>query len=58
MNHVARETAVLMNASESGRDDVTLTITEVTEFDRLITVFDVVEEHLLDPRLLTQVYSS
>lgn len=47
-----------MNAFQSGRDDVTLTVTEVTEFDRMTAVFDVVEEHLLDPHLLTQTYSS
>lgn len=47
-----------MNASQPSRDDVMLTGTEVTEFDRLITVFEVDEEHLLDPGLLAHVYSS
>ncbi|HJD78163.1 hypothetical protein SAMN06295981_0232 [Corynebacterium pollutisoli] len=43
----------------SNREHVTLSTTEVTEFDRLATelgVFEVSEERVLHPGILTQVY--
>ncbi|WP_197088339.1 hypothetical protein [Corynebacterium occultum] len=47
-----------MNAFEHGRDHVSLSVGEMSEFERLIDIFEVAEEHVLDPGLLTQVYSS
>lgn len=47
-----------MAGSPDHRDDVTLTVAQATELDRLMAVFDVAEEHVLDPGLLTYVYSS
>lgn len=44
---------------QSNREHVTLSTTEVTEFDRLATelgVFEVPEERVLHPGILTQVY--
>lgn len=44
---------------QNNREHVTLSMTEVTEFDRLATelgVFEVSEERILDPGILTQVY--
>lgn len=55
---VARETAALMNAFEHGRDHVSLSVGEMSEFERLIDIFEVTEEHLLDPGLLPRVHSS
>lgn len=47
-----------MNSFHHGRDNVSLTVGEASEFERLVDVFEVVEEHVLDDNLLTQVYSS
>lgn len=44
---------------QSNREHVTLSTTEATEFDRLATelgVFEVSEERVLHPGILTQVY--
>ncbi len=45
---------------QDNREHVTLSTTEVTEFDRLTTelgVFEISEERILDPGILTQVYA-
>lgn len=47
-----------MNAFEHGRDHVSLSVGEMSEFERLIDIFEVTEEHLLDPGLLPRVHSS
>ncbi|GAB3691452.1 hypothetical protein GCM10027595_02550 [Corynebacterium nasicanis] len=44
---------------QGNREHVSLSTTEVTEFDRLATelgVFEVSEERVLHPGILTQVY--
>ncbi|HHU66855.1 hypothetical protein [Corynebacterium sp.] len=44
---------------QDNREHVTLSTTEVAEFDRLTTelgVFEISEERVLDPGILTQVY--
>ncbi len=39
------------------REHVALSVEESSEFSRLTAIFEVVEEHVLDPELLLQVYS-
>lgn len=38
-------------------ENVVLSVGESSEFTRLTAVFEHVEEHLLDPGLLTRIYS-
>lgn len=51
------EGAVRTMQMPDNREHVGLSVEENSEFSRLTAIFEVVEEHVLDPEILTQVYS-
>ncbi len=57
-NRVRRpEGAVRTMQMPDNREHVALSVEESSAFDRMTSVFEVSQERVLDPEILTQIYS-